>query len=215
MPPGNKAKTFIGNPAFKSPTVVRNIESATKKKRVKRSAKKKSVTKKESIRCVSPLVYNPEEALKELMEKYYTSPEDLHLNELRELELDNKRSQRIAVRMGLSNDVSRFEIPMDVKMLENMSVQEYLRNYCRVCKRRQTYYKKFFDKFDKDKDGFLSAKEMEQALKEVYFNEINYVQVQDLMFMISAEENTIFDSKLFISLCAFSERLFYATFVRH
>ncbi|XP_075445455.1 uncharacterized protein LOC142489117 isoform X5 [Ascaphus truei] len=152
----------------------------------------------------------PQEQLKQ---RYKKSLEDSGLNEPHEYVPDRQKSQHVAVRMGLSNHISRFQIPMDIKLLESMNVQDYLRNYCLVCKRRQTYYKKFFDKFDSDKDGIISSMEMEAALKDVYFNEINSEQVKHLMSVISAEENTEFDSKLFYSLCALSERLFYTKFV--
>ncbi|KAE8622596.1 hypothetical protein XENTR_v10005302 [Xenopus tropicalis] len=115
--------------------------------------------------------------------------------------------------MGLSNKISRFEIPVDIKVLEDLTAQDYLRTYCRVCKRRQLYYKKFFDKFDKDRDGALSSQATEDALKHLYFNEISSSQVKDLMSLIKAKEDTKLDCMLFSSLCALSERLFYTTLV--
>ncbi|XP_063812145.1 uncharacterized protein LOC135050001 isoform X2 [Pseudophryne corroboree] len=150
-----------------------------KKKRVKKSAQGKHITEPETTPFCSPLVYDPE----------------MQINP--------------GVRLGACNHISRFEIPMDIKLLENMTVHEYLRNYCRVVKRRQMYYKKFFDKFDKDKDGVLSITEMESALNDV-FREIHPGQVKNLLTLTS-ENNDVFDSKLFFSMCALSERMFYST----
>ncbi|CAH2219882.1 FK506-binding 5-like isoform X1 [Pelobates cultripes] len=210
MAPGNKSKTFKSS----SLSTRRPVNSGTKKKkRVKKSAKEKSRDDQQSVRCMSPLVYNPETSLQELMQKYQKETEDVKLKDLHEYESNRQKNHKVAVRMGLSNRISRFEIPMDMKLLESITVQEYLRQYCHVCKRRQKYYKDFFDKFDKDKDGLLSLMETECALNNLYFNEIHPRQVKDLMTKIAAEENSKFDPELFFALCALSERLFYATFV--
>ncbi|OCT94218.1 uncharacterized protein LOC108708029 [Xenopus laevis] len=184
-----------------------------KKKRAKRSGKSKHVSEEQSARCNSPLVYNPEAIVQELMEKYPKKQQDSGLNELSEYENNRQRDLGLPVRMGLSNKISRFEIPVDIKLLEALTVQDYLRTYCRVCKRRQIYYKKFFDKFDKDRDGILSSQGTEDALKDLYFNEISSSQVKDLMSLIKANEESKIDRMLFSSLCALSERIFYAALV--
>ncbi|KAE8622590.1 hypothetical protein XENTR_v10005302 [Xenopus tropicalis] len=210
MPPRNKAKTFTGSNTPKS----RNSASKPKKnRRSKRSAKARHANEEHSTRCNSPLVYNPEAIVEELMAKYPPNQHDPGLKELYEYENNRQREPGLPVRMGLSNKISRFEIPVDIKVLEDLTAQDYLRTYCRVCKRRQLYYKKFFDKFDKDRDGALSSQATEDALKHLYFNEISSSQVKDLMSLIKAKEDTKLDCMLFSSLCALSERLFYTTLV--
>ncbi|KAM3936046.1 uncharacterized protein RB166_003139 [Leptodactylus fuscus] len=212
MAPGNKAKTFTGSSMSKSRSGTQNSGSETKKKkkRLKKSAHGKKVREPEPVRCYSPLVYDPEVRLQELMQKHAKHPEFYKISDLQEYET-NVTPQGI-VRMGVSNHISRFEIPMDVKELEDMNVHEYLRSFCMVCKRRQIHYKKFFDKFDKDRDGLLSSMEMERALKEVYFNEIDPRPMEELIALTS-EGKEAFDTKLFFSVCALSERMFYSRLV--
>ncbi|XP_075706926.1 uncharacterized protein LOC142741432 [Rhinoderma darwinii] len=212
MAPGNKTKTFTGSALSKSGSEIQNSGSETKKKkkRLRKSAHGKKLTESEPLRCYSPLVYDPEVSLRELMQKYEKQPESYKISDLREYET-NVTPQGI-VRMGVSNHISRFEIPMDVKQLEDMTVHEYLRSYCWVCKRRQIYYKKFFDKFDKDKDGLLSIKEMERALNDLYFDEIDSRHMEELM-ALTREGKEVFDTRLFFSVCALSERMFYSRFV--
>ena len=45
-------------------------------------------------------------------------------------------------RLALSQHNSRFEIPMDVKLLETMTPMEYLTNYSVISKRRKALYKR-------------------------------------------------------------------------
>ncbi|XP_072285585.1 uncharacterized protein [Pyxicephalus adspersus] len=214
MAPGNKLNTFTGSSLSKSqPGSGRNGSGTKKKKkRIKKSAKGGRVPEPEPIRCYSPLVYDPEVCLQELMKKYAKQPEALGINELRQYEADLQTSQKSAIRMGVSNHISRFEIPMDIKLLENMTVNQYLKTYCRVCKRRQTFYRKLFDKYDRDKDGILSITEAEGAISDFYCHEIQPKQVKELIAMTS-EEDAVFDYQLFFALCALSERVFYSTFV--
>ena len=61
-------------------------------------------------------------------------------------------------RMALSRRACRFEIPMDVFVLENMSPTEYLQQYCIVSKRRQAMYRRSFSKVDKDNDMKINMK---------------------------------------------------------
>lgn len=55
-------------------------------------------------------------------------------------------------RLGFQSVLSPLCLPSDLTALE------YLRRYCFVCSRRQNYYNKSFDKFDRDRDGILSLK---------------------------------------------------------
>ncbi|XP_066454707.1 uncharacterized protein [Eleutherodactylus coqui] len=211
MPPGKKVKTFTGSALSKSgPELKKSGTDSKKKKKFKKSAHGKKVTEPEPLRCYSPLVYDPEISLRELMQKYAKQPESYKISDFQEYETNV--TQQGIVRMGVSNHISRFEIPMDIKQLETMTIHEYLRSYCWVCKRRQIYYKKFFDKFDKDKDGLLSILEIEIALNEVYFHEIDPGLMEDLMALIN-EGDEVFEAKLFFSVCALSERMFYSRLV--
>ncbi|XP_043911364.1 uncharacterized protein LOC122788354 isoform X2 [Protopterus annectens] len=155
--------------------------------------------------------------MEELLEKFKKAPEcDTMANikiQLADYESTKLKNQQLNVRMGLSKKICRFELPMDMKVIENISPQEYLTNYCLVCKRRQVYYKKTFDKFDKNKTGLLSLKDVERAVRDLYQNEINIKQVQDLTGLLCMEEETKVDFKLFLTFCALSERVFYSFFV--
>ncbi|RXM93933.1 Unconventional myosin-Ic [Acipenser ruthenus] len=134
-------------------------------------------------------------ALEELLVKHQRSPVDEGIG-------SRTKGQQITVRMGLSRKICRFVLPMDMKELENLTALEYLRRYCFVCSRRQNYYNKSFDKFDRDRDGILSLKEMERALKDVYTDDITSEKVQELAELVRAVSETQFDRQLFGAMCA-------------
>ncbi|XP_075255772.1 uncharacterized protein LOC142348342 isoform X2 [Convolutriloba macropyga] len=61
-------------------------------------------------------------------------------------------------RIALSKQGARFELPIDMKSLENQSPADYLVRCCHVTKRRENLYKKHFSNHDKDKDSKLNLK---------------------------------------------------------
>ncbi|KAK1158294.1 hypothetical protein AOXY_G23155 [Acipenser oxyrinchus oxyrinchus] len=207
-------KKEIGRPGNKSSRKASGRNSAKGRRKKKKEKKEKEESEPQPI---SPLVYNSQVALEELLVKHQRSPVDEGIGsvraELAEYQARRTKGQQITVRMGLSRKISRFVLPMDMKELENLTALEYLRRYCFVCSRRQNYYNKSFDKFDRDRDGILSLKEMERALKDVYTDDIASEKVQELAELVRAVSETQFDRQLFGAMCALSERLFYTSFV--
>ncbi|XP_032228170.2 uncharacterized protein LOC5504003 [Nematostella vectensis] len=116
-------------------------------------------------------------------------------------------------RLALSKQTSRFELPMDVKVLESMSAMDYLTQYCIISTRRKALYKNIFQKTDKDRDGIISYRELDKALKEVHVDSINTSQVRQIAEMVEADDKTKFNLKQFSAIAAFSERILFADFV--
>ncbi|XP_066552102.1 uncharacterized protein LOC136718316 isoform X2 [Amia ocellicauda] len=156
-------------------------------------------------------------ALRELMARHQKPTDAEGLQSIRaqqyEYESTRAKSQPVAVRMGLSRRICRFELPMDIRELEVLHPQDYLRRHCIVCRRRSSHYRKAFDKFDRDRDGLLSFREMERGLRDVYGDRLGTERVQQLTQLVLADSSTQFDGSLFCALCALSERLFYSSFV--
>ncbi|XP_012936366.1 uncharacterized protein LOC101853688 isoform X2 [Aplysia californica] len=116
-------------------------------------------------------------------------------------------------RMVLSLQSSRFELPMDMKSLEKMTPQEYLRKHCIITTRRRTLYQKIFQKH-RDKDGSIHGKHVLcKALKEVLVNTISTDQVDDMCRMLEVNETTSVDIKLFSGVAALAERILYPDFL--
>ncbi|XP_064612552.1 uncharacterized protein LOC135476453 [Liolophura sinensis] len=115
-------------------------------------------------------------------------------------------------RLALSQQSSRFELPMDMKLLENLSPQDYIRKYCVISSRRQYLYQKIFYK-SRDKSGYIPVKELEKALREVLVGTLTKQRVKELCDWLEINEDTKIDYKLFSGMAALAERILYPDFV--
>ncbi|XP_038059750.1 proteoglycan 4-like isoform X2 [Patiria miniata] len=118
-----------------------------------------------------------------------------------------------AGRLALSRRACRFEIPMDVHLLETMSPTEYLQKYCIISKRRQAMYRRAFSKADRNNSMKINRKEFNSAVVEALVDTVNTIQIQDVLELIEADDFTHFGPKLFCAICALLERLHYRDYV--
>ncbi|XP_055513737.1 uncharacterized protein LOC129710624 [Leucoraja erinacea] len=157
----------------------------------------------------SPLIYDPRAALQELMRRHRPPPELGAAVEIARYEASVRRYPRVEGRLALSQRLCRFSLPSDLRQLEGLSPRGYLMNYCHVCPRRQAHYKRYFDKFDKDRDGLLSFQEAARALLDLYKDLVTPLQVRQLLGVLQADHATSFSQRLFLPLSALTERLLY------
>lgn len=115
-------------------------------------------------------------------------------------------------RLALSQQSSRFELPMDMKNLETMTPEEYIRKHCIITSRRQNLYSKIFLK-NKDKTHCIPYKELDRSLKDVLVHTITSEQVQSVLDTFGITENTKVDFKYFAGMAAFAERILYPKYV--
>ncbi|XP_062409329.1 uncharacterized protein LOC134100242 isoform X2 [Sardina pilchardus] len=198
------------------------VKETTQTKKKKKSRKEGWSDRKEDKQAkrptTSPLVYDPEVVLQELLLRHPSKPPDGEesLEELRSQLFERQKAyakhQSIKIRTCLSKGICRFELPMDLQELEVLSPKTYLRKYCCVCQRRRNAYLKVFTKFDSKQKMVLSFKDMEHALKDLYLGSIDSEQFQRLMDLCDVNIQTEIDCELFCSICALSERMLYADF---
>ncbi|CAB3999033.1 FK506-binding 5-like isoform X1 [Paramuricea clavata] len=110
-------------------------------------------------------------------------------------------------RLALSQQNSRFEIPMDVRLLETMTPMEYLTKYCVISKRRKALYQHVFQKVDKNRDGIITFTELEKGLKDVHTGILDSQHVENIVEMVLIDKEEDFDLKKFSAIAAFSERI--------
>lgn len=108
--------------------------------------------------------------------------------------------------LPLSRQGCRFELPMDVKILEKMTVVNYLTSYCIVSKRRKHLFKTIFTKADRDRDGIINSFELRQAILDLYSQSVNINYLEDILNLIDCQVDSVFDWKQFAAIAAFSER---------
>ena len=117
-----------------------------------------------------------------------------------------KRAPWLRGPLPLSCEGCRFELPMDLKVLESLSVMIYLSNYCIVSSRRKYLFKTTFVKADTDLDGIINSYEIRQALLDLYSHSINNECLDDILDIIDCQIGSVFDRNQFAALSAFSER---------
>ncbi|XP_041455547.1 serine/arginine repetitive matrix protein 1-like isoform X1 [Lytechinus variegatus] len=125
-----------------------------------------------------------------------------------------KQSDWLRGRIALSRRAARFELPMDVGDLAEMSPVDYLRRHCIISQRRRALYKKAFVKVDKDNDGKINRKELEKAVLDALVDTIQPDKVEVALGYLGAEGDAVFNSRFFSTFCALLERLYYREFTK-
>lgn len=111
---------------------------------------------------------------------------------------------------SLSRQSCRFELPMDMRVLEELSPLQYVSQFCRVSGRRKTLFRHYFTKNDRDRDGNVNRKEVHSALRDLYAQSINSEQVNAIFDLLDIDKSVLaFDLDVFTAVAAFSERYLY------
>ena len=111
---------------------------------------------------------------------------------------------------SLSRQSCRFELPMDMRVLEELSSLQYVSQFCRVNSRRRTLFRHYFTKNDRDRDGNISRRELHSTLRDLYAQSINTEQVNAILDLLDIDKSVrTFDLDVFIAVAAFSERYLY------
>ncbi|KAK3084885.1 hypothetical protein FSP39_020788 [Pinctada imbricata] len=117
-------------------------------------------------------------------------------------------------RLALSQQSSRFELPMDIVRLENMSPLDYIKEFCIITRRRKKLYSDIFSKHkDSTKANTIPVKELERAVKSVLVNTITTEHYKELADMLEIDENTRIDIATFSAISALAERLLCTSFM--
>ncbi|XP_046840856.1 uncharacterized protein LOC124434947 isoform X2 [Xenia sp. Carnegie-2017] len=110
-------------------------------------------------------------------------------------------------RLALSQQNSRFEIPMDVRLLESMTPMEYLTKHCVISKRRKALYQRVFQKVDRNRDEMINYTELEKGLRDVHVGILNKDHIACIVKMVVIDKDGEFDVRQFSAIAAFSERI--------
>ncbi|RDD43024.1 hypothetical protein TrispH2_004073 [Trichoplax sp. H2] len=117
-------------------------------------------------------------------------------------------------RIAFSKQACRFELPGDMKLLEEMTPMDYLEKHAVVSKRRKNLYSKYFIKINSTANGLITFKELIRAIRDLHLNYITERQIKDIITLIKVEESMMFGKTIFCAICALIERMLYATFTK-
>ncbi|KAK3747884.1 hypothetical protein RRG08_007741 [Elysia crispata] len=116
-------------------------------------------------------------------------------------------------RLAISSRPCRFELPMDFRDLESMSVREYLMKYCKIPRHRQTHYQRLFDRHKSRVTGTLTIQEMESCLLTVLLDSVELPDLKALLRCLRISSDTFVDLRLFSVICAVAERILYINYL--
>lgn len=123
-----------------------------------------------------------------------------------------KQPARLHGPLSLSRNSCRYELPMDMRVLEHLTPLQYSSHYCRLNSRRRTLFKHYFTKNDRDRDGLLNRRDLHNALRDLYAHSITSEQVKNILETLDIGQISSFDWQTFMGVAAFSERYLYHVF---
>uniref|UniRef100_UPI00398F229C uncharacterized protein n=1 Tax=Pristiophorus japonicus TaxID=55135 RepID=UPI00398F229C len=131
----------------------------------------------------------------------------LEVEELKRFQTNQQAGSEISPGVSLSKHAIRFDLPIDLRLLEDMSPIQYLSAHCRCDEDLSMLYKTAFHQQDKDRDGQLNTKEMERALLFIY--KLHKSHIERLYNLMNINEEFKVDLKLFIALGCLISRILY------
>lgn len=184
-------------------------ETSDKQKKKKLKPEKFALAKPEKLKVEDDTLFDDAitNHLKkfELMVSEMTSPE--------ESPRKHTKSQKITGRLALSQQSSRFTLPMDMKELETMSAKEYVIQYCKITQRRQHLYDNVYRQAVGAVTKPLPYKELEKTLKNVLVDTLNHEHFKYICDLLEIKEGEDINAPLFSKMAALAERLLYPQYV--
>jgi len=197
--------------------------------------------RKEELTDYQPMIFAQDKEIKDMEEK-------IRLYQLRQKE-KVKNQPWLLGRMSFSRQVCRFDLPVDMRQLNDLSAADYLCDFCLISPRRTRLYLNSFERqinqkrkrylfkpvasldtkesemgvgnrsninlADEESNRTLSLKETAEGIKDVHHVGISDKQIEELfeMLQLTSAEMRV-SSKLFMALCALTERLYFSNFSR-
>ncbi|UJR33207.1 hypothetical protein I4U23_020662 [Adineta vaga] len=181
--------------AFETPGTVVTMTNAE----LKALGSHRSVTKKTRFNL-------GKEETRRKSEKLTTyEPETLELIEkIRHSEVGNEIG-----RISISKQGCRFELPSDLRKLEDLTPLEYIGHYCRFSSHRKYQFKRIFDKYRNSKYG-LDISNLYSAITDIHPDSFTRSQYDELCRLICINDQTYqFSFETFSGILAVCERLVY------
>ncbi|XP_056021303.1 uncharacterized protein LOC125675297 isoform X18 [Ostrea edulis] len=116
-------------------------------------------------------------------------------------------------RLALSQQSSRFTLPIDMARLEQMSPLDYVKNFCVIKRRRKKLYQDIYMKHREKSAGAIPFKDLEKAMTMVLVNTITSDDYKRIVELLDITETTKVDQDAFSAMAALAERLMCSTHV--
>ncbi|CAC5411178.1 unnamed protein product [Mytilus coruscus] len=192
------------------PTLPEFKEPGPKQKKEKNKPEKFAIPKTEKPKIEDDSLFS--DALTDHLKKFELMVSDMTSPEESPKKHTNK-PVKITGRLALSQQSSRFTLPMDMKELETMTPKQYIVKYCKITKRRQHLYDNVYRQTVGAVTKPMHYKELEKALKNVLVDTLNHEHYQYICELLEIKEGEDINSDLFAKMSALAERLLYPQYV--
>lgn len=187
------------------------LEDKKKDKKEKRKAERHLVSQPKHE---TPPPKDPEDDLDDQL-KQRLKNFDFNIMEMMGEDSPRKNVQKatwVTGRLALSQQSSRFTLPIDMARLEQMTPLDYVKNFCIIKRRRKKLYQDIFVKH-KDKTGAIPFKDLEKALTMVLVNTLTSDDYKRIVELLDISDSTRVDVDGFSAMAALAERLMCSTHV--
>ncbi|XP_061189523.1 uncharacterized protein LOC133197478 isoform X2 [Saccostrea echinata] len=124
-----------------------------------------------------------------------------------------QKTSWVTGRLALSQQSSRFTLPIDMARLEQMTPLEYVKNFCIIKRRRKKLYQDIYMKHRDKTAGAIPYKDLEKAMTQVLVNTITSEDYKKIVDLLDITETTKVDLDAFSAMTALAERLMCSTHV--
>lgn len=109
----------------------------------------------------------------------------------------------------------RFELPFDLKLLENLSPLEYLSKHCRLSSRRQYEFKRVFNKY-RNKNNQFDSSNLYLSLFDLHKQNLTLNHFNDLCQLIHLNNQSYqLTFNIYAGILALFERILYKRSLLH
>ncbi|XP_062613721.1 protein piccolo-like isoform X2 [Saccostrea cucullata] len=124
-----------------------------------------------------------------------------------------QKTSWVTGRLALSQQSSRFTLPIDMARLEQMTPLEYVKNFCIIKRRRKKLYQDIYMKHREKTAGAIPFKDLEKAMTQVLVNTITSEDYKKIVDLLDITDTTKVDLEAFSAMTALAERLMCSTHV--
>ncbi|XP_056021258.1 uncharacterized protein LOC125675297 isoform X4 [Ostrea edulis] len=189
-----------------------SVEEKKKEKKEKRKAERHLVSQPKHE---TPPPKDPEDDLDDQL-KQRLKNFDFAVMEMTGDDSPRKNVQKttwVTGRLALSQQSSRFTLPIDMARLEQMSPLDYVKNFCVIKRRRKKLYQDIYMKHREKSAGAIPFKDLEKAMTMVLVNTITSDDYKRIVELLDITETTKVDQDAFSAMAALAERLMCSTHV--
>ncbi|KAI0218997.1 hypothetical protein LSAT2_029367 [Lamellibrachia satsuma] len=136
-----------------------------------------------------------------------------HLGSESETESQNSEERQLpdkpawmTTALGISMKAARFKVPVDARVLQDMTPLDYVKRYCVATSHRINLCRKIYRR-NQQQAQTMNFEGLVSALGELFTTNLDKDGLDKIINLLAVDEHIRVDEKLFIAIAAFTERV--------